>query len=127
MACAVIATMTMCAAVPRSAARIAAVASNPSMSGICTSMNMTSNRSRFEAWKRERFDVIFMDVQMPDMDGFEATAAIRAAERGTAAHIVIVAMTAHAMNGDRERCLAAGMDDYVAKPVSVKEIDLILG
>ena len=63
---------------------------------------------------------------MPEMDGFEATAAIRAAERGADTHIPIVAMTAHAMSGDRERCLAAGMDDYVAKPISVKEIDRIL-
>ena len=67
-----------------------------------------------------------MDVQMPEMDGFEATAAIRGAERGTNTHIPIVAMTAHAMSGDRERCLAAGMDDYVAKPISASEIDRIL-
>ena len=88
---------------------------------------MVSNgREAVEAWRREPFDAIFMDVQMPEMDGFEATAAIRAAERGTGAHIPIVAMTAHAMSGDRERCLAAGMDDYVAKPIAVKEIDRIL-
>ena len=79
-----------------------------------------------DAWRRESFDAIFMDVQMPEMDGFEATAAIRDAERGTGTHIPIVAMTAHAMSGDRERCLAAGMDDYVAKPISVKELDRIL-
>jgi CheY-like chemotaxis protein len=67
-----------------------------------------------------------MDVQMPEMDGFEATAIIRAAERTTGAHIPIVAMTAHAMSGDRERCLEAGMDEYVAKPISMKEIDRVL-
>jgi CheY-like chemotaxis protein len=87
---------------------------------------VATGREAFEAWRRESFDAIFMDVQMPDMDGFEATAAIREAERATDTHIPIVAMTAHAMSGDRERCLAAGMDDYVAKPISVKEIDRIL-
>jgi signal transduction histidine kinase/CheY-like chemotaxis protein len=87
---------------------------------------VANGREAVEAWKREPFDAIFMDVQMPVMDGFEATAAIRAAEQGTGAHITIVAMTAHAMTGDRDRCLAAGMDDYVAKPISVTEIERIL-
>jgi len=85
-----------------------------------------NGREAIDAWRRERFDAIFMDVQMPEMDGFEATAAIRAAERSTGVHVCIIAMTAHAMNGDRERCLAAGMDDYVAKPISVQELDRIL-
>jgi CheY-like chemotaxis protein len=87
---------------------------------------VSNGREAIEAWRREPFAAIIMDVQMPEMDGFEATAAIRAAERGTGTHIPIVAMTAHAMSGDRERCLAAGMDDYVAKPISVKEVDRIL-
>jgi len=87
---------------------------------------VSNGREAIDAWRRERFDAIFMDVQMPEMDGFEATAAIRAAESSTDTHIPIVAMTAHAMNGDRERCLTAGMDDYIAKPISVKEIDRIL-
>ena len=70
-----------------------------------------------------RFDVVFMDVQMPTMSGFDATAAIRAAERGSDVHVPIIAMTAHAMSGDRERCLDAGMDDYITKPVSLATID----
>ena len=79
----------------------------------------------------EPFDVILMDVQMPEMSGLEATEAIRARERATGGHVPIVALTARAMAGDREQCLAAGMDAYVSKPVRADElfstIDAILG
>jgi two-component system sensor histidine kinase/response regulator len=87
---------------------------------------VSNGREAVEAWKREAIDAIFMDVQMPEMDGLQATGLIREAERASGAHIPIVAMTAHAMSGDRERCIEAGMDDYVTKPVSFKEIDRVL-
>jgi two-component system sensor histidine kinase/response regulator len=74
----------------------------------------------------QEFDVVLMDVQMPEMDGLTATQHIRAAERETGPHITIIAMTAHAMRGDREACLAAGMDGYITKPTNWQELDATL-
>lgn len=79
-----------------------------------------------EALQRASFDLILMDVQMPKMDGMEATTAIRMRERSTGERIPIIALTAHALNGDRERCLEAGMDAYVPKPLSRKELQIAI-
>jgi signal transduction histidine kinase/CheY-like chemotaxis protein/HPt (histidine-containing phosphotransfer) domain-containing protein len=81
-----------------------------------------NGKEALDQWEQQPFDLVLMDVQMSVMGGFEAAGRIRAAEQGTGRHIPIVAMTAHAMKGDRERCLEAGMDDYVAKPI--RRIDL---
>ncbi len=78
------------------------------------------------ALEKEKFDVVLMDMQMPEMDGFEATAAIREKERATGLHQPIIALTAHAMKGDREKCLAGGMDGYLTKPIRSPELFEIL-
>ena len=76
--------------------------------------------------EKQSFDLVCMDVQMPEMDGFAATAAIRAKEKISGNHLAVIAMTAHAMMGDRERCLDAGMDDYITKPIRLDELARVL-
>src|SRR5215468_10679105 len=82
-----------------------------------TAVLADNGEAALAAWEREPFDLILMDVQMPDLDGFAVTQAIRTKETATNAHVPIIALTAHAMKGDRERCLTAGMDAYVSKPI----------
>jgi CheY-like chemotaxis protein/HPt (histidine-containing phosphotransfer) domain-containing protein len=88
-------------------------------------VTVANGRQAIDALARvapQRFDVVLMDVQMPEVDGLSATVMIRQQERSTGTHVPIVAMTAHAMSGDRERCLEAGMDAYVSKPVHPHEL-----
>jgi CheY-like chemotaxis protein len=88
----------------------------------------TNGRMAVEMWEDGDYDLIIMDGQMPGMDGFAATGAIRERERERGDHIPIVAMTAHALREDKERCLAAGMDAYVSKPIDFKKcIEVIQG
>jgi CheY-like chemotaxis protein len=85
-----------------------------------------NGREAVAALEAEAFDLVLMDIQMPEMDGFEATAAIRQSERSTGRHQPIVAMTAHAMKGDDQRCMDAGMDGYLAKPIRGEELYALL-
>jgi len=87
---------------------------------------VSDGREALAVFGKEKFDLVFMDVQMPEMDGFEATAAIRKNEEGGSVRQPIIALTAHAMKGDRERCIAAGMDGYLSKPIRAQELDDIL-
>jgi PAS domain S-box-containing protein len=86
----------------------------------------TTGRDAVDLVGRQPFDLVLMDVQMPEMDGFAATAAIREAEATTGGHLTIIAMTAHSMAGDRERCLAAGMDGYLSKPIRSADLYALL-
>ena len=74
------------------------------------------------AFDSQKFDLILMDLHMPEMHGFGATACIREMEKATGKHVPIIAMTARAMKGDREKCLEAGMDGYVSKPIAIEEL-----
>ncbi len=87
-----------------------------------TAVVVENGKDAVAAVEKSSFDLVFMDVQMPEMDGLEATATIRANEKIKGLHIPIVAMTAHAMTGDREQCLGAGMDGYISKPISSQEL-----
>jgi CheY-like chemotaxis protein len=87
----------------------------------------TDGREALGTLEKGEFDAVLMDVQMPEMDGYEAAERIREKEKETGRHVPIIAMTANAMAGDRERCLASGMDDYVAKPVRSGELRRVLG
>jgi CheY-like chemotaxis protein len=81
-----------------------------------------NGRAALETLERETVDLVLMDVQMPEMDGLEATAAIREKEKRLGGHMPIITLTAHAMKGDREKCLAAGADDYLTKPIRTAEL-----
>jgi two-component system, sensor histidine kinase and response regulator len=81
-----------------------------------------NGREAIDILAHQSFDVVLMDVQMPEMDGIEATSLIREREKVTGSHIPVIAMTAHAMKGDRDRCLAAGMDSYVSKPIEAEAL-----
>ena len=86
----------------------------------------TNGKEALAALEKDTFDLVLMDVQMPEMDGFEATRRIRLSEQGTAFHERIIALTAYAMSGDRARCLEAGMDGYLTKPLAALALDQVL-
>jgi two-component system, sensor histidine kinase and response regulator len=122
-------------AVERTALRVLIAEDNPVNQRLASRMlekrghrvTVTANGlEAVEALANAHFDLILMDIQMPEMDGFEATAAIRTREKRDGTHVPVIALTANAMKGDRERCLAAGMDGYLSKPIVPRELDELL-
>lgn len=88
---------------------------------------VNDGRQALETVERKKFDLVLMDVQMPEMDGLEATRMIRKKEKSTGTHLPVIAVTAHVMKGDSEKCLAAGADDYVSKPIQAEELYAAIG
>ena len=88
---------------------------------------VAKGRLAVEAALKQDFDVVLMDIQMPEMDGFEATATIRAKEKLAGMRVPIIAMTSHALKGDEERCIRASMDSYVSEPIRSAELFAALG
>jgi two-component system, sensor histidine kinase and response regulator len=122
-------------AVRRSRPHVLIVDDHPACRAICTafcdlfdfsSETVTDGAEAVQAVTFQHFDVILMDIHMPEMDGIQATRKIRECETSTGEHIPIIAMTASAMKQDRETCLAAGMDDYLSKPISLEELRIAL-
>jgi CheY-like chemotaxis protein len=87
---------------------------------------VSNGREALAAWEEAHFDLVLMDLQMPKMDGLECTAAIRLREQQTGSHTQIVALTAHALKGDAERCLNAGMDGYLSKPLRSEDLHSVI-
>jgi two-component system, sensor histidine kinase and response regulator len=129
------AELTVAAKAPLSTLRILLAEDNPVNQQVVlgmlrkwgqTAAIASNGREVLAALERDTFDVILMDVQMPEMDGLETTSRIRTKEMQVGGHLRIVAMTGHAMKGDRDRCLAAGMDDYLSKPIKSDDLYAVL-